>query len=242
MKKGLLGLSAFIFAAALVGCGADKEKTADNNDQSETTTIVGETSTDEATTDTEENTNKKDKDDDSKKAEKEEDGEKAAEPVSIKDIAGTYTKDGHAYMGKYPDDIDELDDKLKEDPVTISEDGILHFCGKDYKLTEDGVKGENNIFGVEGSGLDISKFSISSCKADKDYEGPCAFVKSVSHMTVNDQDYPYVSYLLFLKQKGAERCFGYISLNNGEDNDITWNFTLDEDSDGSVFDDNTTEE
>jgi hypothetical protein len=145
-------------------------------------------------------------------------------------------------MGKHPDDIDELDDKLKEDPVTISEDGILHFCGKDYKLTEDGVKGENNIFGVEGSGLNISKFSITSCKADKDYEGPCAFVKSVNHMTVNDQDYPYVSYMLFLKQKGAERCFGYISLNNGEDNAITWNFTLDEDSDGFVFDENTTEE
>ena len=241
MKKGLLGLSAFIFAAALVGCSADNDKNADNNDKSETTTIIGETTKDEVTTsdaataDTEETTNKKDKDD--------EKTENDITPLSLTDIAGTYYKNGHAYMGKRPDDIDELDEKLKADPITISEDGILHFNGKDYKLVDEGAKKESYIFSIEGSGFDISRFTQLNAYADKDYEGPCAFARITSHMTVNDVDHPYDSYVIFLKQAGSERSFGYISIDDGEAQEFSFDFDWDSDDDeGSVFSENNTTE
>lgn len=218
MKKGLLGLSAFIFAAALVGCGADKEKNADNKDKAETTTVAEETSAaknDAEDSGKEDTTSKKD--------------EKTADPVSIKDIAGAYHKTGHAYMGDYPDDMKNIDDQLKEDPITVSEDGTLHFCGKDYKLNEEGVKEEANIFSIEGSGFDTSKYmGVFSCKADKDYEGPCAFIKTTTHMKINGEDCPYDTYMLLLKQSGTEDTYGYISLDTGEASEDSWSFDWDD--------------
>lgn len=234
MKKGLLALSAFIFATALVGCGADKDKNADSKDKAETTTVAEETTTTAA----EESTSADEEDDkDSNKDETDTKVENTADPLSLKDIAGPYHKNGHMYIGSYPDeyDSDALEATLKEDPITISEDGILHFCGKDYKLVEEGVKGEANIFSVEGSGFDISKFKNNNCKADAEYEGPCAVVFTKGHMTVNDEDYPYDENMIYLKKGGQNDSFGYINIEAGEGSDDDWGFSWDDD-------DETTEE
>lgn len=238
MKKGLLGLSAFIFAAALVGCSADKEKNADNKDKAETTTVAEETS---ASAKDEDVFDDEDDKDNNKKNKKDNKTEITPSSISIKDISGPYHKTGHAYSGDYPDELDTIDNDLKDDPVTISEDGTLHFCGKDYKLIDGVTKKEADLFAIEGSGFDSAKYKgVFSCKADKDYEGPCAFAKVTSHMTVNDEDRPYDSYMLFLKQKGTKDCFGYIMLDTGDAPEDSWSFDLDDDDLG--FDDNTTEE
>jgi hypothetical protein len=227
MKKGLLALSAFIFATALVGCGADKEKNADNKDKAETTTVAEET-TAEA-----EETTAEAEDDDSNEDENDTKVENTADPISLKDIAGPYHKNGHMYMGSYPDeyDTDALEATLKEDPITISEDGILHFCGKDYKLVEEGVNGEANIFSVEGSGFDMSKYKNNNCNGDKEYVGPCAVVFTKGHMTVNGEDYPYDEDMIYLKAEGQDSCFGYIYIEEGEGSDDDWGFSWDDDDD-----------
>lgn len=210
MKKTLLSLSAFIFAAALVGCSADKEKSQENKDKSSQTetTAAAETTTEKDT--------EADKD-------KEKSGN-TAEALSFSDIAGPYHKTGHMTMGSYPDELDPnaIEEKLKDDPMTISEDGTLHFCGKDYKLISEGVDGEDVVFSLEGSGFDMAKYKDSGYVADKDYEGPCAFVYKTQHMTVNDEDYPYNEYLLYLTVKGDESYFGYISVDVGEASDDDW--------------------
>lgn len=229
MKKRLLGLSAFIFAAALVGCGADKEKTADNKKEEDTTAIVTETTDTSIKKDTKKKNNDEDK------------AESDAKPVSLKDIAGSYHKSGHMYSGKYPDDINDLDQKLKDDPITISEDGILHFAGKDYKLVDEGAKKDIYFFSIEGCGFDLSRSNQSTAYADADYEGPCAFASMTSYMTINDVKYPCESYVIFLKQKGSERSFGYIFMDEGEESETTWSFDWDDDEEVSS-EDNITEE
>ena len=218
MKKALLSLSAFIFAAALVGCSADKEKSSENKDKSSQTetTTAAETTTEKDT--------EADKD-------KEKSG-KTAEALSLSDIAGPYHKTGHMAMGNYPDELspDTITEKMKDDPMTISEDGTLHFCGKDYKLTSEGVDGEDVVFGIEGSGFDMAKYKDSGYVADKDYEGPCAFIYKTQHMTVNDEDYPYNEYLLYLTAKGNESYFGYISVDVGEESDDDWDWDWTDDA------------
>ena len=255
MKKGLLGLSAFVFAATLVGCGADNK--ADNKDKNETTTVAEETTTsakdedifdDDTDTDDDEapvvikpkHNSQKDNDDEE---------EKTASPLSIKDIAGTYHKNGHMYMGDQPKEIEEIDEKEKDDPITISEDGTLHLIGKDYKLTEEVVKGSYNVFGIEGSGFELSKLKYNNCKADKDYEGPCALVHVTSYMTFNGEKISYDTFMLYMKQKGTKECFGYIQLSEGEESDEDiWSFDWDDDDEENDddaaygWDENTTEE
>lgn len=211
MKKGLLGLSAFIFAAALVGCSADKDKTDDKDGKSAKTetTTVGDTTADKET--------KADADKDSA----------SADGVSLKELAGPYHKTGHMTMGDYPDELDpdNIEEALKSDPMTISEDGTLHFCGKDYKLTAEGMDGDDTLFSVEGSGFDMDKYKKSTKCSDKDYEGPCMFICTVQHMTVNDVDYPYTQYNVYLTSKGDESYFGFISVDQGEaDDDDNWGF------------------
>ena len=212
MKKGLLGLSAFIFAAALVGCSADKDKTDDKDGKSAKTeaTTVGDTTAEKETG------SETDK------------GSDPADSLSLKELAGPYHKTGHMAMGDYPDELspDNIEEALKSDPMTISEDGTLHFCGKDYKLIAEGMDGEDTVFSVEGSGFDMDKYKKSSFScSDKDYEGPCMFLCTVQHMTVNDEDYPYTQYNVYLTSKGDESYFGYISVDQGEaDEDDDWSF------------------
>ncbi|MBP5379512.1 MAG: hypothetical protein J6X85_06515 [Ruminococcus sp.] len=223
MKKNIFGLtaSAIILAAVLAGCGADKEKASEKVSSSsvaDTTTAADTTA--EKNKDTKEN-----------KESSENSETSTGEALSLKDIAGPYHKNGHAYMGNYPDELDpdHIEELMKDDPMTISEDGTLHFCGKDYKLTAEGKSGEDDVFSIEGSG---AEYSNNSCKADKDYEGVCAFVHATQHMTVNGEDYPYDTYMLYLKQKGDKKCFGYISVDQGEaDESDNWNWDWDDDDD-----------
>jgi hypothetical protein len=218
MKKGLLGLSALIFAAALVGCGADKEKASDKETASSKaeTTVAEETAAENKTEETNnEGSTAKD-----------------ADPEALKALAGPYHYTGYMTMGNVPDELDpkKLNEQYKDDPISISEDGVLHLYGKDYQLVAEGMKDEDTVFSIEGSGFDMESYRKSSKASDKDYEGPCALVVQVSHMTVNDVDVPYTQYNVLLTQKGDEDYFGYVGIDEGEKSDWDWDWD-DDDSD-----------
>ncbi|MBQ6251864.1 hypothetical protein [Ruminococcus sp.] len=220
MKKGLLGLSALVFAAALVGCGADKNKDSEKETKSskaETTAAAEDTT---AADETEADTNEK----------KEEEKGSSAESVDLKDLAGAYHLNGYMTMGDVPEELDpkQLKETYKDDPVSISEDGVLHLYGKDYKLAAEGMDDEDTVFSIEGSGFDMESYRNSSKVSDKDYEGPCALIVQVSHMTVNDADVPYTQYNVLLTQKGDEDYFGYVGIDAGEDSDWDWDWDDDD--------------
>lgn len=224
MKKGLLGLSALVFAAALVGCSADKNKDSEKETKSsnaETTAAADDTTAAEET--------------EAGKNEKEEKGSSAenAEPVELKDLAGAYHLNGYMTMGDVPDELSpkKLEETYKDDPVSISEDGVLHIYGKDYKLAAEGMDDEDTVFSIEGSGFDMESYRKSSKASAKDYEGPCALVVQVSHMTVNDVDVPYTQYNVLLTQKGDESYFGYVGIDEGEKSDSDWDWDWDDDDD-----------
>ncbi|EWM52931.1 hypothetical protein [Ruminococcus flavefaciens] len=221
MKKTLMGLSAFIFAAALVGCSADKEKSAEKTNDKADTTVASTTV-------------------DSKESKDNKESTKAAAEMSVsfKDLAGPYHKTGHMTMGEYPGELDpkKLEETLKNDPMTISEDGTLHFCGKDYKLSAEGMDDENAVFSIEGSGFDFEKYKKASFScSSKDYEGPCTFMRAVQHMTINDEDHAYTEYRLYLTQKGEENYFGYIIVDQGEASESDWNWGWDDDGEDTTI-------
>ena len=209
MKKRLLGLTAssLVLVAALTSC------TLSSGNSSIGFSISSSDKT---------------KDDSSKDSKK--DGKTNKDgALSISDIAGSYHKTGHMFAGDYPDEYapDNIEKKLKDDPMTISEDGTLHFCGKDYKLIAEGMDDEDSIFSVEGSGFNMKDYSSSSKVSSKDYEGPCVFALTVNHMTVNGEDYPYTEYCLLFTRSGSESFFGSISLDQGEASDDDWGSDFD---------------
>ncbi len=231
MKKGLLGLSAFIMALTMAGCGSVKAEISTKDDSSKETTVSADS--------------KKD----SKKSDKSDIKTDTSAP-DIKEDAGEYTKNGHAAWGNYPDEFapEKIEETLKKDPMTISEDGTLHFCGKDYKLTAEGTFEGSHIYSVEGSGFDFKKycdnsndaFSTPKC-ADKDYEGPVYFTDAELHMTVNGEDMPYHEFMVYITAKGDTSCNEYISFTDevdddaslsfdNYDNDIDFDFNIDDNS------------
>ncbi|MCR5600416.1 MAG: hypothetical protein K6G33_06740 [Ruminococcus sp.] len=214
MKRELFGFSAFIFAAALVGCGADKEKNADNKDKAETTTVAENPadSIQSATIDSnieittvEENT-------------AEEDNIVSKSAPDIKEYAGELVLTGFGTINDgYPDiDANKIIDASEDDPATISEDGTLHFNGKDYKLIPEGViKPQYSdkdliVYSIEGSGFDFDKYSknvysLTSRKClDKDYEGPAFLTISQWDTHSGDEDYSYNLYSLQITEKGDD--------------------------------------
>ncbi|MCR4795959.1 MAG: hypothetical protein K5898_12490 [Ruminococcus sp.] len=238
MKKGLYTFTAFMMALTLVGCGADKDKGSDKDSKSAKTTTAS------------------DEKKDSKKSDKSDDDIKLdTSAPDIKEYAGEYKKNGHGLWGDYPDELDPkaLEETLKNDPMTISEDGILHFCGKDYKLIPEGTKEGSHIYSVEGSTFDFKSFckpakgvfSTPKC-VDKDYEGIVYFVDEEMHMTVNDEDVPYNDFKIYLTAKGDETCSEYISFDlKGDDDDDDWSFDWDDEDDDNIkitFGDEDTEE
>ena len=203
MKKGLLGLSAFIMALTMAGCGSFSAKITTDDSSSGKTSVST----------------------DSKKSN--------GKTPAIRNYAGVYKKNGHAAWGNYPDEFapKKIEETLKKDPMTISEDGTLHFCGKDYKLSAEGTFEGSHIYSVEGSGFDFKKycdnsndaFSTPKC-ADKDYEGPVYFTDAELHMTVNEEDVPYHEFMVYITAKGDTSCNEYISFTDEVDDDASLSF------------------
>ncbi len=222
MKKGLYGFTAFVMALTLVGCGADKNKSSDKESKSSKSKAT-------ALSDEKKDTNK-----DSKKSEK---STKAVNIPDIKTYAGEYMKNGHGSWGELPDDLkpDNIEEALKKDPMTISEDGVLHFCGQDYKLVAEGENDGSNFYSIEGSDFDFAKYckSISSKYVAKNYEGPVFLTEEETHMTFNGEDVSYVNLLLYISPKGDTTCPEYISfqLKDGGYDDWSSDWDWDDDSD-----------
>ena len=225
MKMGLYAFTAFMMALALVGCGADKEKDSDNDSKSAKATTVAS-----------------DEKKDSKKSDKSDDDIKVDTNVpDIKEYAGEYTKSGYGLWEDYPDELDpkKLEEILEKDPMTISEDGTLHFCVKDYKLIPEGTKEGSHIYSVEGSTFDFKSFckpvkgmfATPKC-VDKDYEGVVYFVNEEMHMTVNDEDVPYNEFKVYLTAKGDASCSEYFSFYSGDEQEaFTFSFNWDDEDD-----------
>ncbi|WP_455529515.1 hypothetical protein [Ruminococcus sp.] len=136
----------------------------------------------------------------------------------FRDIAGTYHRSGHMYFGDVPDEFsaDNVKASFEKEPMTISEDGILHFCGKDYQLIAEGKKDDDTIYSIAGSGFDMNEFCSSSDCSSTDYEGPCFFALDIQHMTVNDVDYPYEQYCVYLTKSGSKSYYGCVYVDEGE--------------------------
>lgn len=234
MKKGIYEFTALVMALTLVGCGADKNKSSDKESKSSKATALSDEKNDTKT--------------DTKKSEK---SKSAANIPDIKTYAGEYRKNGHGSWGDLPDDLkpDNIEEALKNDPMTISEDGILHFCGQDYKLVAEGENDGANIYSVEGSDFDFAKYckSITSKYVAKNYEGPVFITEEETHMTFNGEDVSYVNLLLYITPKGNTSCPEYISfeLKNGDDDDdwsSDWDWDdWDDDSDWDDEDESTEE-
>ncbi|HRR76569.1 MAG: hypothetical protein IJK31_05280 [Ruminococcus sp.] len=100
-------------------------------------------------------------------------------------LAGEYTyrsgyfEDESCSIKRYADpSSDEVKKIFKDDPVTISEDGVLHFDGKDYQLEYQIFKTDEAIFCVEGNGCSAIRdgFGFDGVGA-KDYSG-VVFIES----------------------------------------------------------------
>ena len=129
----------------------------------------------------------------------------------IKDYKGSYTCNGYASWGgdKYPD-CETIQNDLKNDPMTISADGTMHFHGSDYKLVPERITDEAVIFSIDGSGFDLSKYPYNGV-TDNDYDGAVYFAKETQHYTVNDEDQTYDTYNVYLTVKDDDSCAAYIS-------------------------------
>ncbi|WP_295085560.1 hypothetical protein [Ruminococcus sp.] len=198
MNKRLLGLtsSAFIFAAALTGC------TISSGDSSFSFSITND--------DEEPNSDKSIETENGKKSGKKVD---RGELPDIKDYMGSYTCNGYGSWGgdKYPD-CETIQSELEKDPMTISEDGTMHFHGSDYKLIPEGTIDNTVVFSIDGSGFNFDKYPYHDI-TDKDYEGAVYFTKETQQMTVNDVDCPYVTYKVCLTAKDDTSSSAYISFN-----------------------------
>lgn len=196
MNKRLLGLtsSAFIFAAALTGC------TISSGDSSFSFSV---SKGDDKTVSDKSADTAKDKKSDKK-------ADKGALP-DIKDYTGSYTCNGYGSWGgdKYPD-CETIQNDLEKDPMTISDDGTLHFHGGDYRLVPEGTKDDAEIFSIEGISFDFDQYPYYNV-TDKDSEGVVYFVKETQHMTVNDVDCPYETYKVCLTAKDDTSSSAYIS-------------------------------
>lgn len=129
----------------------------------------------------------------------------------IKDYKGSYTCNGYASWSgdKYPD-CETIQNDLKNDPMTISADGTMHFHGSDYKLVPERITDEAVIFSIDGSGFDLSKYPYNGV-TDNDYDGAVYFAKETQHYTVNDEDQTYDTYNVYLTVKDDDSCAAYIS-------------------------------
>lgn len=203
MKKGIYEFTALVMALSLVGCGSDKNKTSDKESKSSKTTVSSDENKESSTS--------------------------GKSSLDIKNYAGEYVMTSYGTEDDgYPDvfDIEDIADTLENDPMTISEDGTLHFCGKDYKLVTEKVfdkfDKEENVYSVEGSGFDFDKYYKSkrmSIKCvDKDYEGVAYFTASESQSKF-DEDTVFKSFTLHITAKGDEKCALSLSFDSKEDFD-----------------------
>ena len=167
MKKGLLTLSAFIFAAAVTSCGSKG---------------------------------------------------------SISDLKGNYDITGYAsWGGDDYEDYKALKEKLENDPVKISKDGKLYFNGSEYQLVSEGKKDDMTLFSIKGSGFAIDKSSLMGIEVDSDYEGPAYFGKTSRSTTINNKEYEYDEYVIYLSAKGDKNCSAYYMFDKeGTDNAHTF--------------------
>ncbi|MBR3282018.1 MAG: hypothetical protein IKI56_01825 [Ruminococcus sp.] len=120
---------------------------------------------------------------------------------ALKSVAGSYKYRGgmnntyahtiERYADPYSDEVKKI---FEDDPVTISEDGVLHFDGRDYQLEvqefgPDSFDSDEGVFSVEGSGFSLKdyKHGIGLDVSSEEYSGAALVTYSVSSWTVNGE-------------------------------------------------------
>lgn len=218
MKRRLLGITAFLMAAALVGCSAEKTKeSSEKSSKSKAKSSVSEVeettkkSSKKSKNEEEEATTKKS----TKNKEEEESSVKTYDEVTLSDITGSYDSCGYIFHGDAPEGFEPnvVDELIEDDPMVISEDGTLTFLGKEYKLSYEGTDEENAIFSIDGADFDMDEYKESGRYCDKEYEGPCALVFSTRYMYVNDVKCPYYELQFVISSIEDETGIGYFSFN-----------------------------
>jgi len=138
---------------------------------------------------------------------------------ALKAIAGNYTfsygmtNNSENSIERYKDpSSDEVKKIFEDDPVTITEDGVLHFDGKDYQLEvqefskEEDDFGENGVFSVEGCGFSLKEYKhgIGLDVSSKDYAGAALVKYSVSTWTLFDETTETSSITVYVTDNTSE--------------------------------------
>ncbi|HRR76568.1 MAG TPA: hypothetical protein P5191_07115 [Ruminococcus sp.] len=114
---------------------------------------------------------------------------------ALKAIAGSYefsygmNNTSDCSIERYADaSSDEVRKIFEDDPVTISEDGVLHFDGKDYQLEPQEFGDNKGLFSVEGCGFSMKEYKhgIGLDVSSKEYSGAAIVKYSVSSFSFGD--------------------------------------------------------
>lgn len=185
MKKLLSTLLAMALVASLASCGSTDDSS------SEKSSTSSSASSDNG---------------DSNEEEIEETSLGAEESAAaFKEIAGAYYVNGYASSGKKPEkfeDMKEYQDKVNEEGVTISEDGILRIEGEEYQLLaqkieknpDDKTKGDKLIFSVKDCGFSIENYEKKRTAAKKDYDGYAVLEYTELPSYVDDEGVNVIGY------------------------------------------------
>lgn len=200
MKRFLAVLSVLTIAASCASCGKSKSSGSDSSSKAASSS-ASESEAEKTTLSSK-------------------DAQKALDMV-----AGEYPDT--CGLSKVSDDIPEgyealdvLKEKFKDDPISISADGVLRFDGKDYQLVPELVEDEHAVLSVEGSGFDIKKFTKKYKVSSKDYSGVACVEYEVQHGTLNGEDWPLTYLQVYITNAGSEDyCVGVTASPKDEDND-----------------------
>jgi len=120
---------------------------------------------------------------------------------ALRKIAGKY-KFSYGQQNSFDHTIERYEDPsgdevkkiFEDDPVTISEDGVLHFDGRDYQLEVQefgpgSFDSDEGVFSVEGCGFSLKKYKqgIGLDVSSEEYSGAALVTYSVSSWTINGE-------------------------------------------------------
>ena len=151
---------------------------------------------------------------------------------ALKTIAGSYTY-SYGYCNSFDHTIERYEDPssdevkkiFENDPVTISESGVLHFDGKDYQLEAQefgpGTFGDDEgIFSVEGCGFSMKEYKqgIGLDVSSEDYSGAALVKYSVSSMTINGEELSSSSITVYVTDDTSTSAHVSLTFNREDQN------------------------
>ena len=192
MKKVIIGIFTLAVCFSAFSCG-DKEEKDTKKDETSVSAPADEKKED----------NKEDKKEDKKESSSsisEEDADALLKLVSSGELSYT----GYGIVGDAPEwfDKETVSDHYKEEPPTISEDGVLTIDGEEYQLIPEEYSDDEKILSVEGSGFSLKDYKKKYEMASEDYEGLAAVEYQEMAYTINDEEYTDGEVVLYYSVAG----------------------------------------